>query len=70
MVLRKDLNSHLESSMQDHLMKMMTSHMELKREHRELEADHSKLEAEHSYTLKRTNACECMGEVCGSSHRR
>ena len=53
MVLRKDLNTHLESSMQDHFMKMMTSHMELKREHRELEADHRKLKIEHTDALKR-----------------
>ena len=32
MVLRKDLSVHLESSVQEHLMKMMTSHMELKEE--------------------------------------
>ena len=51
-VLRKDLNSHLESSMQEHLMKMMTSHMELNRKHRELEADHRKLKIEHSDALK------------------
>ena len=48
LVLRKDLNSHLESSIQEHLMKMMTSHMELKRKHRELEADNRKLKVEHS----------------------
>ena len=48
MVLRKDLKSHLESSMPEHLMTMMSSHMELKREHIELKCEHIELKHEHN----------------------
>ena len=47
MVLRKDLKSHLESNMPEHLMKMMTSHMELKQEHMKLSREHNKLKVKN-----------------------
>ena len=46
-VLRKDLNVHVESNMQEHLMKMMSSHMELKQECTELKREYRELKVEH-----------------------
>ena len=48
MVLRKDLSAHLESSLQEHLLKMLTSHMELKHEHVELKREHMVVKEECS----------------------
>ena len=42
-VLRKDLDAHMESSTQQHLMVMMTAYGKLKSEHIKLNSEHSKL---------------------------
>ena len=46
-VLRKDLNAHMESNTQQHLMKMMMAYSKLTIEHSKLKVEHTKLHKEH-----------------------
>ena len=46
--LRKDLNAHMESNTQQHLMKMMTAYSKLKIEHSKLTIEHRNLKIEHT----------------------
>ena len=45
-VARKDLNSHLESNLQVHLMKIMTSYSEMRTSYSKLKSEHDKLKEE------------------------
>ena len=47
-ILRKDIDAHMESNIQQHLMKMMMAYSKLKVEHIKLDIEHGKLEHEHS----------------------
>jgi hypothetical protein len=47
-ILRKDLNAHMESNSQQHLLKMMTAYSQLKIELSNLTIEHTKLHKEHN----------------------
>jgi TNF receptor-associated factor 4 len=47
-VPRKDLNAHMESNTQQHLMKMMTAYSNLNIKHSKLKLEHSRLKLEHT----------------------
>ena len=49
-LVRKDLNSHLESNMQRHMLKLMAAHSQLVTEHRKLVTEHNKLKYELAST--------------------
>ena len=46
-LVRRDLNSHIKSSLEQHMLKMMTSHTQLVAEHKRLKDDHLKLQSDH-----------------------
>ena len=45
-LVRKDLNSHLKSNLENHMLKLMTAHTKLIAEHDKLQNDHSKLKSD------------------------
>ena len=45
-ILRKDLDAHMESNTQQHLMKMMTAYSKLKVDHTKLHEEHDKLSSQ------------------------
>ena len=47
-LVRRDLNDHVKSNLEHHMMKVMTAHMQLVSDHRQLKEDHEKLNNEHS----------------------
>ena len=53
-VLRKDLNNHLKSNVDIHMLRLMSAHTSLVAEHKKLHNDHSKLHGDHS---KLQNVC-------------
>ena len=45
-LVRKDLNSHLKSNLDSHMLKLMTAHTQLIAEHDKLQNDHTKLKSD------------------------
>ena len=52
LILREALDAHLETSTQQHLMKVMTAYSKLKLEHDNLKTEHSKLREDHQQSMK------------------
>ena len=48
LLVRRDLNNHLKSNVDSHMLKMMAAHTSLVAEHEKLQNDHSKLQSDHS----------------------
>ena len=46
-LVRRDLNSHMKSNFEQHMLKIMTSHTKLVTEHERLKDDHLKLQSDH-----------------------
>ena len=47
-LVRRDLNSHIKSNLEQHMLKMMTSHTQLVAEHETMKDNHMKLRSDHS----------------------
>ena len=47
-LLRRDLDSHMKSNLEQHMLKMMTSHTELVTKHKKMKDKHLKLQSDHS----------------------
>ena len=47
-LVRRDLNSHIKSNLEQHMLKMMTSHTQLVAEHETMKDNHLKLRSDHS----------------------
>ena len=48
LLVRRDLNNHVKSNMESHMLKLMSAHTSLVAEHKKLLNDHSKLHGDHS----------------------
>ena len=50
-LVRRDLNSHIKSNLEQHMLKVMTSHTQLVAEHKGLKDDYLRLRMDHSKLL-------------------